>query len=449
MSHPPPTVLFVDDEAPILSALRRLFRPCGYTLLLAGSGAEALALLAQQPVDLVVSDMRMPGMNGAEFLQQVRERWPQTQRVLLTGYADISSTIAAINHGAIHRYVSKPWDDEDLLAVVREGLERSALMQENRRLQALTEAQNEALQQANQTLESRVAARTAELEQLNGMLEAAYGEMEHNFRLSLEVFAGLLELHEQGAAGLAREVAALARDTGAQLGLAPRELQDLYAAGLLHGIGRLSLPEALLRRPLSALSADELARYRRHPLAGEAALLPMAALQRVARLVRAQLERVDGQGTPDGLGGDDLPLTAQVLSASLDYCSLRAGRLSERRHTAESALQVLRGQRGTHQLPRVVEALDAALQARPDRAAQAGIEVQALQPGMVLSRDLIGPRGTLLLAAGFCFEQRVIHKVQELVRREGLDLRLHVQWADGRPVPAPASTPGSAAPAHA
>lgn len=444
MQDPQPTVLFVDDEAPILSALRRLFRPCGYRLLQAGGGAEALALMATQPVDLVVSDMRMPGMDGAEFLQRVRERWPQTQRVVLSGYADIGSTIAAINRGAIHRYVAKPWDDQELQEVVSEALQRCALEHENRRLQALTQAQNQALQQANDALEARVQARTAELEQLNSMLEAAYTEVEHNFHLSLDVFAGVLELREQGAAGMAREVATLARDTGAQLGLPPRELQDLHAAGLLHGIGRLALPDALLRRPLSALSTGELMRYRRHPLAAETALMPLVALRRASRLIRAQFERVDGQGTPDGLAGADLPLAAQALAASIDYWGLRRGRMSEQSHTVASALQVLRGQRGSHYEARVVDALCAALQARPQAEDDPGIDIDALQPGMVLSRDLISPRGTLLLACGFRFEPGVIRRLQELVRREQLSLRLHVQDASAAPQPAPK---GTAAPA--
>ncbi len=98
-----PVLLCVDDEPSILSALRRLFRPCGYRVLLAESGAVGLALLETDKVDLVISDMRMPEMDGAHFLEQVRIRQPQAIRVLLTGYADVSSTIAAINRGEIHR----------------------------------------------------------------------------------------------------------------------------------------------------------------------------------------------------------------------------------------------------------------------------------------------------------------------------------------------------------
>jgi response regulator RpfG family c-di-GMP phosphodiesterase len=127
------TVLFVDDESNILSALRRLFRPLNYKVLTANSGAQGLELMAQEPVDLVISDMRMPEMDGAQFFEKVRDGWPDSVRILLTGYADISSAVAAINKGEIYRYVSKPWEDSELIATVKEALQRKQLEIEKRR----------------------------------------------------------------------------------------------------------------------------------------------------------------------------------------------------------------------------------------------------------------------------------------------------------------------------
>ncbi|HSV53646.1 MAG TPA: response regulator, partial [Burkholderiaceae bacterium] len=137
------TVLCVDDEPNIVSALRRLFRSSGYRVVTATSGAEALTLLEGEPVDLIFSDMRMPGMDGAQLLEQVRARWPGTARVLLTGYADMRSTISAINTGEVYRYITKPWNDEEILATARQVFERKALQAEKSRLEALTHAQNQ------------------------------------------------------------------------------------------------------------------------------------------------------------------------------------------------------------------------------------------------------------------------------------------------------------------
>ena len=130
----PATLLFVDDEPGILSALRRLFRPHGYRILIAESGEQGLAILEENEVDLVISDMRMPVMDGAAFLKQVRQRWPDITRILLTGYADITSTVSAINEGEIYRYIAKPWDDNEIITIVREAIERRRLQSENIRL---------------------------------------------------------------------------------------------------------------------------------------------------------------------------------------------------------------------------------------------------------------------------------------------------------------------------
>ena len=116
------TVLFVDDEANILAAIRRSFRGLGPRILLANGGAEGLQVLERESVDIVISDMRMPGMDGAQFLEQVATRWPTTVRVLMTGFADSASTIAAIDKGGVFRCLRKPWAPEDVTSAVRDGL---------------------------------------------------------------------------------------------------------------------------------------------------------------------------------------------------------------------------------------------------------------------------------------------------------------------------------------
>jgi response regulator RpfG family c-di-GMP phosphodiesterase len=420
-----PTILFVDDEPSILSALRRLVRPQGYRVLLAESGHAGLALLEAETVDLVVSDMRMPEMDGAAFLERVRQRWPEAGRILLTGYSDITSTIAAINGGEIQRYISKPWDDRDLLLAIREGLERRRLLRENERLQRLTQAQNAELKTLNTELADRVRARTSELEQVNGMLEKSFEQLRENFLLSIDVFSGLLELRLDGMAGYSRQVADLARRMARKLG--PRMMleQDVHIAGLLHEIGKIGLPDALLRKPLSTMSSEELALYRSHTLSAEVALLPLAQLQRAARFVRSQHERVDGKGFPDGLAGDEVPLGAQIVGAAGDYFSALTGRMAVKRYETAHARALVTSGAGTRYAPEVVAAFEQAVQEEPE-IVMLDREVNAaeLEVGMTLSRDLLTPQGTLLLAAGFVFDSRVIRHVREF--RAGRDLRLRL-----------------------
>ena len=150
-------ILCVDDEPNILAALARVFRPHGYDLTTATSGDEALACWARTGGRRHLR-MRMPGMDGAAVLEQVRARWPQTVRLLLTGHSDIDSTIGAINRGEIHRYIGKPWDENELLLIVRQALEHKSLEHHKRRLETLARKQNGELKALNATLEQKVAS---------------------------------------------------------------------------------------------------------------------------------------------------------------------------------------------------------------------------------------------------------------------------------------------------
>lgn len=197
------TLLFVDDEHNILTALRRLFHREGYQILLANSGKEGLELLAKNEVSLIISDQRMPEMIGAEFLARSQEISPHSMRIMLTGYSDIEAAIQAINEGGIYRYITKPWDDEDIKLVVREALQRLDLEQENRQLTEELKTKNAALEDFNAKLEKKVSERTQELhlkvKELEGkdriaqhMLEVH--TLEETLELVLVVITEILEL---------------------------------------------------------------------------------------------------------------------------------------------------------------------------------------------------------------------------------------------------------------
>src|SRR5690606_37480642 len=139
-------ILFVDDEANVLASLRRVFRRENYQLLFAANAREALALLEQQPVELVVSDFMMPGMNGSQFLSQVRERWPDTLRIMLTGQAGTEAVMGSVKEGAVYRFILKPWNDDDLRLTIALALEQYELLQRNRSLQAQNTQQHRDLE---------------------------------------------------------------------------------------------------------------------------------------------------------------------------------------------------------------------------------------------------------------------------------------------------------------
>ncbi|HEC12682.1 MAG TPA: response regulator [Acidiferrobacteraceae bacterium] len=157
------TLLLVDDEENILKALGRLLRRDGYRILTASSGREGLALLEHHKVGVIVSDQRMPQMTGSEFLFQVKERYPDTVRIVLSGYTELKSVTDAINRGAIYKFLTKPWDDQLLRDNIKEAFRQGELQSENQRLTRELQDANAELSGINQDLERRVEEKTREI----------------------------------------------------------------------------------------------------------------------------------------------------------------------------------------------------------------------------------------------------------------------------------------------
>ncbi|CAG0948346.1 Cyclic di-GMP phosphodiesterase response regulator RpfG [Burkholderiales bacterium] len=426
----PFTLLCVDDEANILSALRRLFRPAGYRVLIAGGGDEGLSVLAQETVDLVISDMRMPGMDGAAFLEKVRERWPGMVRILLTGYADVNSTIAAINRGEIYRYIAKPWEDAEVLQIVASALEKKQLEREKARLEGLLQKQNEQLKELNQGLEAKVAERTAELQQTMSFLEDANERLKTGFLTSVKVFSNLIELRRGAFAGHSRRVAELAKKLATALGVERSATQDIMLAGLLHEVGKIGLPDSLLSKALVQMSTDEQTEFRKFPANGQVALMALEQLREAAKLLRAHQERWDGTGYPDGLAGEATPLGARILAVVNDFDELQMGTLKSSKLTPEEAKAYLLQYRGKRYDPKVVEAFLKLLGGGPEPEApsrETVVSAKDLSPGMVLARDLISRHGVLLLAADYMLEDSLIRQIRDYENADGMPLVIHVR----------------------
>jgi CheY-like chemotaxis protein len=153
-SHSPVrTLLLVDDEPNILSALRRQLRGAGYQILTASSGHEGLDLLLRNKVDVIVSDQRMPGMTGVEFLRTVKQMYPETVRIVLSGFTELQAVTDAVNEGAIYKFLTKPWDDMQLREHIAQAFKHKEMADENRRLSLEVRAANQGLAAANRQLE--------------------------------------------------------------------------------------------------------------------------------------------------------------------------------------------------------------------------------------------------------------------------------------------------------
>jgi response regulator RpfG family c-di-GMP phosphodiesterase len=425
------TLLFVDDEANILSSLKRLFRPLGYRIFTAESGKEGLEIMEQEKVELVISDMRMPEMSGAQFLEQVRAKWPDVVRILLTGYADITSTIDAINKGQIYRYISKPWEDNDITITVRQAFERKRLEHEKTRLEELTLRQNEELRELNASLEEKVKARTEEIRQTMGFLELSHEKLKKSFITSVKMFSNLMELREGTMGGHSRRVAELARIIAARMNLKDSEINDLMVAALLHDIGKIGLPDSLIRKPFSMLSSEERAEYIKHPVKGQMALMELDQFKGAAELIRVHHERFDGKGYPDGLSGMAVPLAARILAVANEYDALQNGSLTAKPMKAAEAKQYLLEGRGTRYDPLVIDTfLEVVTELEKftvNREEEMALRSNRIKSGMVLSRDLLTADGIMLLSKGYVLNEAVIDQLQSYERSESKMLTIYVR----------------------
>lgn len=423
----PRLVLTVDDEPSILSAMRRFLRLHGISCVQATSGKAGLQMLKTHDIDLVISDMRMPEMDGAEFLEKVKQHDPDVMRILLTGYSDIDSTIEAINRGSIHRYLTKPWDEQELILAIRDALNRRQLVRENEELRTRLADQNVQLRDANTTLEARVAERTAELVQINEMLESAYTDLDDTCIAAFNVLSGLVDLRCNDA-GHSRRVAEVSKEVALRLGMSEKEARDVYLAGLVHDIGMIGYPDEMLSKVESAYTPDETKRHQRHTLEGETALMAMKNFGAVTKIVRQHHERVDGKGFPDGLAGGNICLGARILAATSVLDQLHHGALGDQRHRDDAACEMILGAAGTRFDRSVAETLVKVWQ-EMQVAAQADVEIDALdlKVGMVLARDLLSGTGAVLLASGFIFDEKVVAQVTGYAKRQDVRMALWIR----------------------
>jgi response regulator RpfG family c-di-GMP phosphodiesterase len=419
----PATLLFIDDEANILSSLKRLFRPLGYTILTAESGAAALMILEQTHVDLVISDMRMPNMSGAEVLEKIRSQWPDVMRILLTGFSDLTSTIAAINRGEIYRYIAKPWNDDDIVLVVRAALEHKYLLAEKKRLETLTLSQNEALKELNASLEDKVKQRT---EALNVALE----QLKKDYFSTIQVFANLMELRKGTMAGYSRRVAQVCRDIAHQMGLPETDVQTIETAALLHNMGEIGLPDRLLDKPYMELSYSERVEFDKHPLRAASALMALDPLLAVSELIRHHREHYSGAGNVSALQGEALQLGARILLVASDFVALQQGLLSRDKLSPEQALNMIVSGSNTRYDPSVVEVfrnIMSHLGHFAPVAREFSLSSTQLRDGMLLAQDVLTADGMLLLLKDTTLSAHHIRELREYEQSSGERLSLYTR----------------------
>src|SRR5437879_11321517 len=285
-------ILVVDDEEAIREIVCSMLTNAGYHTRQASSGLKALEVLhAGGEFELILSDLMMAEMDGIGLLERLKEKYPDMPVIMVTAVHDISVALAAIRNGA-YDYLLKPFEREQLLAMVRRALEHRRLKLENRAYQS--------------NLESLVAARTEQLRQ-------AITDLERSYDITLEALGDALDLKDRETEGHSKRVTAFTIAIAKTMGLPSDQIRVIARGAFLHDIGKMAIPDAILNKP-GKLDGPEFEIMREHPYRGYQIVKKIPFLAEAAEIVYAHQEKFDGTGYPRGMKAEEIPLGGGIFS---------------------------------------------------------------------------------------------------------------------------------------
>ncbi len=308
-------VLLVDDEEDNLALLYRTLRQDFY-IIKTTSPIEALNILKDNPVDLIISDHKMDEMDGVEFLRRSYELYPQSVRLLVTAYSDSQILIDAINYGKIYRYIKKPWEPSELLTIVKTGIEYYQLKQENDRL---------------------------------------IYDLKELFSGTIKAIIETLDAKDSFTLGRSRRVTFFSLRIAKYFNLPAEDFGKLQLAGLLHDIGMIGIPEEVLNKT-EELTNEEFEIIKKHVNHGVKILEDIKQLKDVVEIIKYHHERFDGKGYPHGVKGDEIPLNSKIISIADAYDGLISNRSYRKGLSHEEAMAKLEEMSGTQFDPMVFHA---------------------------------------------------------------------------------------------
>jgi len=356
-------ILCVDDEPNVLAGYQRQLRK-HFDIEVAEGGEQGLHMVRQGSFAVIVSDMRMPGMNGAQFLARVREVAPDSVRMLLTGFADQQTAIMAVNEGNIFRFLTKPCPPETFSKALRAGLDQYRLVRAEKEL------------------------------------------LEQTVRGIIQVLTEVLSLINPMAFGRGVRVRRLVRQLAEVLHV--EDVWRLEVAAMLSQIGCVTVPESVLNKVFQSAdpSPQDLGMFERHPRLGADLIGKIPRLESVAEIIAYQEKHFDGSGLPqDSARSEAIPLGARILKAALDLDCLES-----QVHSRSTALARLRYRAGWYD-PTVLNALELLPQDEINFENRT-IYVRDMHRGMVLGEDVMGVNGVVLLRKGLEISDIFLHRLQ-------------------------------------
>ena len=326
-------ILVVDDEAHVRSMIGASLERHGYDVQLAGCGREALETLERNAFDLVLTDIVMQDGDGITLLERIRVRQPNLPVVMMTANHDIAVAIDSMRGGA-YDYLLKPFEHDHLIGTVQRALSHRQALQENRTYQ--------------QNLEQLVLARTE-------MLRQAVEDLEHSYDITLEALGDALDLKDSETEGHSKRVTAYTIALARAMGLSPAEIKVIARAAFLHDIGKMAIPDGILRKA-GKLNPQEEEIMRDHCAIGFNILRKIPFLAEAAEIVLAHQEHYDGSGYPNAKRGSDIPIGSRIFAVADALDAITSDRPYGKARSFDVARDEILRCTGTQFDPDVVEA---------------------------------------------------------------------------------------------
>ncbi|MBQ8887713.1 MAG: HD domain-containing protein [Candidatus Gastranaerophilales bacterium] len=310
------TVLIVDDEENNLQLLKRTFRG-KYNLLTASNGLQALQVVKEHgdKIALIVSDQKMPEMEGTDFFKQVREMHPQIVKILLTGHVDTDILVSAINDCDLFQYILKPFEPEELKIAVENGISKYSMASNNKLF---------------------------------------YNELRELFYKTIRAISNALDTKDAYTNGHSLRVTLYSMILANELNLDDDYMEDIEIAGLLHDIGKIAMPKSILCKN-GKLTDEEFGVMKSHPIRGEKIVINIKKLQMISGWVKTHHEKWNGTGYPDALKGEEIPLPGRIIALADTYDAMTSTRPYRTALPHEVAINEIKRCAGTQFDPKLAE----------------------------------------------------------------------------------------------
>ncbi len=416
-------ILLLDDEESILKALSRLLKSEGFELFTSTSGVEALEIIKNNEITIIISDQRMPQMTGVEFLQKSIDISPKSIRVLLTGYADAQATADAINKGEVRYFLNKPWDDNVLLSRIKESIELYDSLKEKNRLQKVIAKQNIKLREFNTSLKEKVDKQTKEITKQNK-------ELNRSFMETIKAFSSFIDLRHKEVGSHSQRVSLLVKKLLECYDLDQKEYQDIIVGSYLHDIGKITLSDIILKKKFDTLTILEKKQLFKHPIIGQSCVYNISGFGEIGIIIRNHHENHDGTGYPDCLVSDQIPFGSKIIRICNEFDHYAFLNGYPDLQTLQNATAKLVQYSGSLFDPEIIKRFidaDVAKTLFHDE----GSDIQHLSPnelreGMVIADDINTQNGMFLLPKGAKLSVDMINRIRKIHKVDNVNGEIQI-----------------------